>query len=828
MKEESGHITRKVVIGYILLIAMAVSVVLYVFKVVKQVVAETEEIHSIPRQKAALVNHTLSLLYESEALGQMLGMPENKLRHFNSTLNKANRNMDSLRTMITDSLQLLKIDTIQMLLKQKRLNTKRLIETWNETNVDSLYAQSIQKVIAIPDTVVRKVIKIEERVKVKQDTIVIPAKKRNFFKRLGEVFAPKHEDSTIIVNTTKEIVTDTLVNAYNPADTIVSVLKSIQDSVAWQRQQLHELLLKRAAKLRYSNSVITSRINQLLRAIEAEEVAHSMERMVKKQALLRETSHHIAEIAVVSVLMAIIFLFIITRDIARSKYYRLQLEKSKKYTEDLLNSREKLILTISHDIRAPLSSIIGYIELLLRRHPDERQHYFLENMRGSSDHILSLVNDLLDYQRLEAGEIEIHPIPIRISELFDEIYTSFKPLAERKGLHFVLDMKEDDLETQVYMGDPIRIRQIVGNLLSNAIKFTHEGRVVVAVSVCKEILTIVVSDSGEGIPETEQERIFGEFTRLAGSENTEGFGLGLSITLKLISLMKGQLSLTSTPGQGSDFTVTLPLPLTDPQQLPQEPLPAAEKEKEDEEDAALAPLSGATVYCLLVDDDPLQLALTEELLKQSQVQVVTCTNPHMVVRLLAEKHFDAVITDIQMPGMDGFRLLESIRSSSIADAETIPVIALSASVSKDQQHYIQAGFTAFLNKPFTANQLIELLNRLLAIQLEAKMELNFQSLTAFAGEDPEASASILRTFHEETMKSIHLLQDALNNADRDLSMKISHKLIPLFSMLGANTLVQHLYILEKNDEELTDSGWNRLLKEVIGQATAIVKQMEQL
>ena len=162
----------------------------------------------------------------------------------------------------------------------------------------------------------------------------------------------------------------------------------------------------------------------------------------------------------------------------------MQLEKAKQVAESLLRSREKLMLTISHDIRAPLSSIIGYIELLLRRHPDERQQYYLENMKGSSDHILSLVNDLLDFQRLESGEMEVHSVPFRVPVLFDEIYTSFQPIAEAKGLRFVLNLKPEETG-QVYMGDPIRIRQVVGNLLSNAIKFTEAGRVVLLVSLQK-------------------------------------------------------------------------------------------------------------------------------------------------------------------------------------------------------------------------------------------------------------------------------------------------------------------------------------------------------
>lgn len=818
MKEQNGHITSKVVLGYILLIATAVCSVAYIYNIVKQVASEDDS-DRLPRQKTYLVTNTLSLLYESEALGQLLGMPQDEFRHFNRTLNRAHQNMDTLRTLVTDSLQLLKIDTIDILLERKRWNTRKLLETWNESNTERLYAQNIEKIIAVSDTIIEQV-EIQEKVEIKQDTMVVPRKRRGFFRRLAEVFVPSREDTSFVVNTTKQVVTDTLVHAYNPSDTIVSVLKSIQDSVADQKQQLKDLLLERAANLRYNNSVITSRINQLLRDIEEEEMTDSMNRMMKKQKLLRETSYLIGGIAIVSVIIAALFLFFIARDISRSKYYRMQLEKAKQYAEDLLRSREKLILTISHDIRAPLSSIIGYIELLLRRNPDERQQYFLENMKGSSDHILSLVNDLLDYQRLEAGEMEIHRVPFRVSALFHEIYTSFAPLAERKGLQFVLNMKEQEACHLVYSGDPIRIRQIVGNLLSNAIKFTPEGRVVIVVTMKGNDLSVVVSDSGPGIPEAEQERIFGEFTRLSGTEEAEGFGLGLSITHKLITLMGGKLLLQSVVDKGSDFTVVLPLTVSENQSLADPELPA------ETETPKLEAFSNKELYCLLVDDDPLQLALTEELLKQSHVQVVCCTNPHTVPELLANRAFDAVITDIQMPGLDGYRLLELIRNSGIPGMDKIPVIALSASIAKEHQHYLEAGFTGFLNKPFTAAQLISLLNELLSLHLEAKAELNFRSLTAFAGEDPEASASILRTFREETSKSLSLLQAALDESDREQSVKIAHKLIPLFTMLGANSLVQHLRILEKNDAELTDSGWKHVLREVIEQATMIVNQIK--
>ena len=819
MAEQSGHITLKVILGYLLLVAIAVCSVVYIYQIIEQVAGE-EEPDSKARQKVYLVTNTLSLLYESEALGQLVGMPQNNVNHFNRTLNKAHSNMDSLRVLITDSVQLLKIDTIDMLLRQKRLNTRRLLETWKETNTEHLYTINIEKVIAEQDTFIEQK-EIKEHVVVKQDTILSQKKPRGFFRRLADAFSPSREDTSIIVNTTRQIVTDTLVNVFNPADTIASVLKNLQDSVAGQRKLLADQLLERAANLRYNNSIVTRKINQILRDIEEEEVNASLERMQNKQKILRETSLLIAGIAIVSVVIVIIFIFMITRDISKSKYYRMQLEKAKQYAEDLLHSREKMMLTISHDIRAPLSSIIGYIDLLLRRHPDERQQYYLDNMSGSASHILSLVNDLLDFHRLESGKMEIQRVAFSVSALFNEIFTSFRPIAESKDLTFVLNLKEEGTE-KLYIGDPIRIRQIVGNLLSNALKFTREGRVVMVVSINaladnSALLNVLVSDSGPGIPPEEQERIFGEFTRLSATEKAEGFGLGLSITRKMTVLMGGNLSLKSVVGQGCDFTIELPLTVADVQVLP-----VAEEEAVSEPE--LPSFVGRDVYCLLVDDDPLQLALTEEYLRQNHVEVSSCTDPFSVVALLQKTSFDAVITDIQMPGMDGYQLLESIRNSGIPGTENLPVIALSASVENEHDHYLESGFTGFLNKPFMARQLITLLNKLLSTELLVTSDFNFDSLTAFAGEDKEASASILKTFVEETTKSNALLEGTLQDDDREQSAKISHKMVPLFTMLGATSLVEKLRVIEKNATTLPVEEWKSLLSEVIAEVKKIIEQ----
>ena len=825
MKERNRFITGKVVVGYLLLIAIAVYAVSYIYNIVEQVAVEDFSDNQ-NRTKIYLVTNTLSLLYESEALGQLIVMQQGEITHFNRTLNKARHNLDSLRTYITDSVQLHKIDTIELLLERKRWNARRLLDTWKEANTDSLYIVNFERIMAIPDTVINE-LQVQERIEVKQDTVVVPRRKRGFFRRLAEAFAPAKEDTSIVVNSTFQVIKDTLVNAYNPTDTIVSVLRSIQDSVTWQRKRLMELLIERAANLRYSNSIITQEINQILRDIEEEEVNASLARLYKKQTLVHAASRKIGLIAVSSILVALLFLALISHDISRGMFYRKQLEKAKLVAENLLRSREKLILTISHDIRAPLSSIMGYIELLQRRHPDARQQYYLENMRSSSDHVLSLVNDLLDYQRLESGQIELHRLPFRVPALFQEIGMSFRPLAEAKNLQLEWVLQPEEME-QVYLGDTIRLRQVVSNLLSNAIKFTDEGKVSLIVSIeqvesYQYALVILVRDTGPGIPYEERERIFGEFARLYGTEQVEGFGLGLSITRKLVQLMHGTLTLESEEGEGSRFKVCVPLPLAGNQFMAVD-MPTKEADPEEALPTLDPSLAGQQVTCLLVDDDPLQLALTEELLKQSQVEVVCCTNPRKVCEWLRSRSFAVVITDIQMPQMDGYQLLRMIRESGMEGADRLPVVALSANVGKEQEHYREAGFTAFLNKPFTAAQLISLLNELLKVRLEPCVGFDFSSLTAFAGEDSEASMGILRTFIEETQKSIEGLMAARAATDRVEAGRIAHKLIPLFAMLGANSLVQHLRLLEKQDPELPSTTWSQLLDEVVAQAQSLVEE----
>lgn len=832
MKKGYDHIGKKVVIGYAALIVIAVFSLLYIYGVVRQIASE-EDINSVPRQKIYLVTNTQTLLYESEAMGQLLNMEEEDFGHFNETLDRAHANMDSLRQLVTNDSLLLKMDTIDMLIERKRMNTEALMEIWKEANKD-LYAKNIEKALASQVAPVEEKDVKEEHLS-KKDTVVVTSQKRGFLKRLKEVFVPSDADSSVIISQNEKLLKDTQVSANDPNAAISKTLRNIQSNVASERERLRELLVNQSSALRYDNSLINARINQILRDMEEEEMGASLVRMQRRQDLLGRTAYLITGIALLSVFVIVFFLILIARDLFRSRFYRERLERA-------IDSREKLILTISHDVRAPLSSVIGYVELLQRSGMSEQQNRYLHNIGSSSRHILSLVNDLLDFQRLESGQMEAHKVPLRIPSFFNEITDSFQPQAKTKGLDFILTIENST--DKVYLGDSVRIRQIIGNLVNNAIKFTPEGKIELIVD-CSQLSTgqeteesqaasnliVTVRDSGPGIAKEQQQKIFGEFARLEGTEKVEGFGLGLSITNRLVNLLGGKLDLHSEIGKGSDFIVSLPMELAAEQDI--------QEVKEITATAPTALFAENSVKCLIVDDDLMQIALLEEMLRLNGIHPVSCTNPELVVDFLTRNKVDFVLSDIQMPGMDGFALIKQIRTSELPEAKTLPVVMLSGSVGKDTQ-YKEAGFTDSLGKPYSMEQLRELIMRILPEEKRksdgkqnketiqsanegSKVKVNFSGLTKFAGEDKAASDAILQTFFSETRKNIEIFKDAEKTTDRVTVADVAHKLIPLFSMLEANVLVQQLQILQRNEPELTDSGWRRLVTDVIKQASSVIE-----
>lgn len=781
-------------VGYLLLTALLFFSIWFVYQEMK-VLAEPDISEAELDAKRKVTNNTLAKLYQAEVIGQSLSVGRlNDYPLYRKAMQEALASIDTLKTFVSDSVQSQRVDSISLLLNRKEQNMLSLLKAMNDTAAAGIYQRNIEKIISQQDSLLKEE-RVQKKVVVRQNSYQVQKKPKGFFKRLAEAFAPGKQDTATVTNTSHEYITDTLVQAYNPADTVAVILRNIQIQISDKRQEHLELLRNRANKLRYNGQILSAKINQILRDFEEEEMSRSLDKLEQNRMVRQHSMRVISGIAIGSAFLATLFLILIWRDITKSNHYRRELEIAKQKAENLLVSREKLMLTITHDIKAPVGSIIGYTDLLSRLMTEERQRFYLDNMRASSEHLLKLVKDLLDFHKLDSNKVEINRVTFNPHQLFDEIKVSFEPIAEKKNLR--LDYQIASELNGHYISDPFRIRQITDNLLSNAIKFTEEGSIGLLVSYQESKLYLMVKDTGKGISDEEKDKIFQEFTRLKNAQGEEGFGLGLSITQKLVALLEGTIKVESISGKGSSFEVCLPL-------FPVGGIIETQKKEEDE-----SPKIPKPTRALLIDDDRIQLELTVEMLKQLNVEAVCCEQPEELFEYLKNESFDILLTDVQMPAMNGFELLELLRSSNIPQARSISVIAVTARSDMDEEDFKAKGFADCLHKPFSLNEL----SRVFSIPEVAhensdkaqsdtdSHELKFAALTTFSEDDPAAAAKILRTFVSETRNNRDALQTALNASDAERLTGLAHKMLPLFRMINATRCVQFLAWLEAHRDE---------------------------
>ena len=706
------------------------------------------------------------------------------------------REMENL--MLSDNRDVQWTDSLIALLREKDTNTIRMLRTLSEANDSMVSSREIENIIATQDSVITQQ-RVQRRIITHRDTVVTKPKKKGFFRRLGEVFVPPKKDTAIQVKTSLEFATDTVLDIYNPVDSLHEKLRA----VAQQKKTESTVVQRRKRNLQRVNHLLTARIDSLLKDYEKETLQQAREEADYQQAIRRHSAKIIAGIAAGAVLIAVLFLILSVRDISRSNRYRRELEEARRRAEDLLATREKLMLAITHDFKAPLGSIMGYADLLARLTVDERQRFYLDNMKTSSEHLLKLVVDLLDFHRLDLHKAEINRVTFYPARLLEEIRVSFEPLTSAKGLALYCDISSG-LET-TYISDPLRLRQIINNLLSNAVKFTSQGSITLTARYESRKLVISITDTGKGMDTADCERIFQEFTRLPGAQGEEGFGLGLSIVRMLVQLLEGTIEVESELGKGSTFTLRIPIyPVTIDMKETIETTETSSVQK-----GKIAPL-----HVLLIDDDRIQLTLTAAMLSQQGITSVCCLQMDELLDALRSAHFDVLLTDVQMPAINGFDLLKLLRASNISQAQTIPIIAVTARSDMKSEEFIAHGFAGCLHKPFTVTELLqelkvevggalqedaslsEKLSDNISVSSSPNLSYNFSALTAFSGDDAGAAKSILESFVSETRLNAERLQKAVDAADMDEVAAISHKMIPLFVLIGATELVEQLKILE--------------------------------
>lgn len=802
--------STKIAFGYILLICLLFGAIGYIHQQMTLLTTPTGLEETISNRRKT-THQIVTQLYEAEIIGQTLRIGRlNEYPKYKRAMKEASALIDSLQQLLTDTLQQMRLDTVRSLLRNKEQNMVLVLEAMKQSPTDELYRQQLDSLIMQQDSILSST-HVRRRVVTHRNSYTIHHKPKKFFRRLADVFSPGKPDSTQVDNIIQEEYTDTIDEAYNPVDTIATMLTSIQHKVFQTRQESMRTLDARINQLRIAGGRVSQRVNQLLDNIEDDEQKAMEVRIAHEQDIRQQAAWTMATIAILAVLLVLIFFTIIWRDITRSNHYRKELEKAKLYAENLLVAREKLMLTITHDIKAPAGSIIGYIDLLIRLVQDRRQQFYLHNMKSSANHLLDLITSLLDYHRLEAGKMDIHPVTFNPHELFESIYTSFLPGAEKKQL--TLNFEENIPRTLNLEGDPFRIRQIAENLISNALKFTSQGSITIQVDYEQNRFTFRVEDTGCGMSIQEQQRVFQAFTRLQSAQGQEGFGLGLSITKKLVELLNGEITIESAPGKGSMFQVVLFLP-----KVTKAPITQVETLSDDKKQWRI----------LLIDDDRIQLNLTEvmiyDLFNHAQHSIPPvikcCTQPEELFKLIASETFDIVFTDIQMPAMNGFELLQKLRSLDVPQAKNIPVIAITARSDMDETDFCTQGFAGCLHKPFNQTELLKIFKTHMqddwkenTVQTETDSKpsdtectYNFSPLTAFSGDDPAAAHEILETFIGESMKNYERMKQALSNKDMADLCNVAHKMLPTFTMIEARKAIPALQWLEfhRGNTDLSD------------------------
>ena len=615
MASYSRKSTRnKALWGYLLLIAVLLSSSWFVYHEINLLVS-IKAVEADMRLKRQEMSSALSALYRAETVGQSLVWGQfSDYPVYRRVTNDAVTCVDSLRRITSDSVQLSRIDSIIGLLNRKNAVIRRLMGT--TIDVAEEQNRKIEDMMKQQDSLIL-IQNRQQRLVRQSDSLIEKRRRKNVFGRIADAIsgkAPTRLDSIRIESKRIGALSDSLA-----AD-----LKAMESGYNEIRELSQQALERERWRLRNDNQRLNGQINRLMNSFEREQLFVSEKIQERNEQIRQESMRALVAVASGAILLAVIFGVLVWKGWLRDDRFRRALEEARRRAEDLLEAREKLMLTITHDFKAPLGSIIGYVELMMRLDNTERQKFYLQNMKASSDHLLSLVSDLLDFHRLESHKLDINRIAFSPKVLFDKIVSAMQPVADKKQLNLILKVEKS--ADANFSGDPLRIKQIVDNLLSNALKFTARGTVTIHVFVRVRYLVFSVSDTGRGIARDDLEHIFQAFTRLSSAQGVEGFGLGLAITRQLVDLMGGRIDVRSVEGVGSTFTVEIPL------------------EEVSEKTGDTKAFSGKR--CLLLDDDKLQLTLFENQLKQLGIESVACMKAEEILGYLEHEHFDALFLSL--------------------------------------------------------------------------------------------------------------------------------------------------------------------------------------
>ena len=819
----------KILVGYALLAVVLVSATWMVYDNTRSLSAVNEASERLMARRDIVDSLVFTMLETANAERSVLLGDAGKWQRFDEALSSSAANAMRLRPLLMDTLKQQRLDSLITLLKAKRENTLLVMKELNNDCRDIYYNNKLEALHSGRDSIVISP-QTKERHEQHETVYEVVKTKRGFFRRLGDAFRKQHTDTVSTTRLTHQPSTATINHRLNIADSVANVLAEIHSEQQRANDRKQNAISSRNRQLQRVSIQLTKRTWLLIEDIQSDE-HNALQRVVgKAMSSRRAMIVRIAVLGLLAILSAAILVVYILRDIKRERRDRQRIIEAKAETERIMQQRERLLLTITHDIKAPAASIAGFIDLLSEYVDQPKAVGYLQNISGSAKHLLQLVSAMLDYHKLESGKAERHEVSFSPAVLISECVAQMQPQAMEKKLKLATDVLVT--ESMLCRSDAFRIKQIVNNLVGNAIKYTDKGEVRVGVSITNRQLSINVKDTGCGMTPDELQTVFNAFTRLPGAQGKEGVGLGLTITREIVTLLGGEINVQSAKGKGSTFTVSLPVKIVtnqgvhqqnkqtqgvhlsqvhqqSKQQVHQQSQPdsligALETSAPPKNNCMIGALETSappkdksqhpTLSVVIVDDDRLQGQLLTEMLQRIEgISFNTTTTIHAseAIAIATESAPNIVFTDIEMPEMNGSEIMRRIRNNAEVQQRscTTKFVAMTAHEQSIMPQLRSDGFDACLFKPFSMQTLAATICQLTGVAV--RVSENSKLKTAGEAENNSklkilalASVSTSRAQNSKLRTALLPFTDGDPEAERQIIGDIRKSIEEYLEMIG--------------------------------------------
>ncbi|WP_348799169.1 ATP-binding response regulator [Flavobacterium adhaerens] len=788
MENKKSYTPIKVLLSYVVLAALVVAVGYFLYSE-NTVYNKLEDKIAFERTKILKISKLFSTVYKTESLARktILSDSEKDFKNYLVETDSLKSRIDTLKQIVTTPYQKTLLDSVSYLLSEKTKNIQQLKNIKNKADDEVSVNNAINEITRMEDKLRKLVMK-------------------DFAKNPNELGEYQQRVLRKYVDYLNQNIPDDSTNTLSKkeSDSILANSKRLLSRVKLRAEKKKISLNLEENKLLKNEIAISEQLRKVLRIIEAEIISNSIKNNALKEQSLKKVNKIVTAAAIAGLILTLLFSILIISDYSKTQLYKKQLEIANYKTQNLLRSREQLISTVSHDLKTPLSTIVGYTELLQESDLTTKQSYFIKNIKNSSEYITQLVKDLLDFSQIEAGKITLEKVPFSLPEIIEDVAKNVQTLHKHKNIDLIIDV-EQKLNTRI-VGDSYRLKQVLTNIIGNAYKFTEKGfiKIKAYTTLGNNKFVVSIQDTGIGIEKENQKLVFDEFTQ--ANENIEkkygGTGLGLSICKKIITILGGTLKLESEFRKGSTFTIELPL-LFDSS-------PNNHTVKKESK-----PISIPKMIFIVIDDDINLLNLTTNVLRQEKHQVLSFDNAITALKTIQETEFDFIITDIQMPKMDGFLFLEQLKKMKLSNYKNQPIVALTGRSDLDYSVFIKAGFTTVVQKPYSPKVLLETIqsvieNNVLPIDITKNESISttklysLEPLNQFLGDDNETLQEVLKQFIESTNENLVILENAVQENNISEINAIAHRIAPMFRQIEAYEIDKILKTFENSNPNNSD------------------------